>query len=104
MKLGDNIKAHRKNRGLSQKKFAEMMDLPVSTLANYENNHREPNLKTLNDMCENLMISIQDLIPNDIERWDKEITPKIHLAKISTNELVEELNSRDDFPIKINLK
>lgn len=47
MKIGDNIKRIRKEKGLKQKELAEKLNMPVSTLANYENNKREPNLDTI---------------------------------------------------------
>lgn len=52
MKIGDRIKKIRIDEKISQKSMAKMLDnMPVSTLANYENNHREPTLDTLNKIA-----------------------------------------------------
>lgn len=62
MKIGDNIKKIRKNKGITQKDLAKMLDdMPVSTLANYENNHRQADVQTLNKIAEALKVSFDDL-------------------------------------------
>ncbi|MEN8078222.1 helix-turn-helix transcriptional regulator [Clostridioides difficile] len=61
--LGDKIKQIRKDKNISQKKFAEILEIPVSTLANYENNHRQPNIETLYKISSALNISPVDLFP-----------------------------------------
>lgn len=63
--LGDKIKQIRKDKKISQKDFAEILEIPVSTLANYENNHREPNIDTLKKISNALGISPVELFPNN---------------------------------------
>ena len=58
--LGDKIKQIRKTKNISQREFAKILAIPVSTLANYENNHRQPNIETLNKISEALGVSITD--------------------------------------------
>ncbi|WP_373205854.1 helix-turn-helix domain-containing protein [Clostridium tertium] len=60
--IGDKIKEARKNKNITQKDFANILNIPVSTLANYENNHREPNLEMIKKIAKALNISPDELI------------------------------------------
>ena len=40
--IGSNIKKERIAKGFKQKDVAKQLSIPISTYANYENNHREP--------------------------------------------------------------
>lgn len=60
--LGDNIKQIRKAKHISQKDFAKILKIPVSTLANYENNHREPNIVTINKIAAALDVPVIRLL------------------------------------------
>lgn len=40
--IGSKIKKERIEKGLKQKEVAQQLGIPISTYANYENNHREP--------------------------------------------------------------
>jgi transcriptional regulator with XRE-family HTH domain len=72
MKIGKNIKRIRKVKEISQKDLAGMLDnMPVSTLANYENNHRQPDVNTLNKIANALGVSLDTLTCN--ESFDREI-------------------------------
>lgn len=62
MNIGDNIKNTRLQKKISQKDFAKILDIPVSTLANYENNHREPGIETLSKIAIALEVPLDDLI------------------------------------------
>lgn len=59
-----NIVWHRRAKGFSQKAFAEALNIPVSTLSNYENGHRRPSIKTLAAMASVLGVDLQQLVPN----------------------------------------
>lgn len=69
--IGNNIKKVRKNRHVSQRDFAKILKIPVSTLANYENNHREPNAEMLNKISQSLNVPIKTLLA--AESFDSEI-------------------------------
>ena len=73
--LGDKIKQIRKTKNISQREFAKILAIPVSTLANYENNHRQPNIETLNKISEALGVSITELI-----EWDNLNEDETHKA------------------------
>lgn len=68
MSIGENIKKHRKSLNISQKQLAEKLNMPISTLANYENNHREPNIETLNKIATALGVTINDLVNVEAEK------------------------------------
>lgn len=65
MELGDNIKKNRLNKGISQKDFAKLLNIPVSTLANYENNHREPKTEMLKKIAKALDVSLLSLVESE---------------------------------------
>lgn len=107
MTIGENIKYHRKARKLTQKQLAELINKKEITIRRYEKGDIEPPISVINDIAEALMVSTSDLIPvnnEDINRWDKDITPQLYLSRIPTDQLIQELNNRDDFPINIKLK
>ena len=62
MKLGDKIKQIRTLKGISQKDFATKLKMPISTLANYENNHREPKLEILTQIANVLNVDLWEII------------------------------------------
>lgn len=47
IKLGDNIKHLRERKGIDQQKLADILDVPRSTLACWENNIRTPKLEQI---------------------------------------------------------
>ncbi|WP_338597032.1 helix-turn-helix transcriptional regulator [Clostridium baratii] len=97
MKIGDKIKNLRIQKNISQKDFAKQLNIPVSTLANYENNHREPKLETLSNIATALEISLSDLLNKEnktltnklIELCDKTVCK--HCDAENTLELICEL-------------
>lgn len=47
MKMSQKLRAIRKAEGLTQAKFCEISGLALSTLKNYEGDHREPGLQVM---------------------------------------------------------
>ncbi|EFB1942680.1 helix-turn-helix transcriptional regulator [Escherichia coli] len=45
MKMSQKLRAIRKAEGLTQAKFCELTGLAISTLKNYEGEHREPGIQ-----------------------------------------------------------
>lgn len=83
MKIGDKIKKIRKEKGISQKELAEMLNnMPVSTLANYENNHRNPSIDMIDKLVEALDISWGDLLDNEKQREEFKTLEKDNAIKI----------------------
>ena len=62
IKVGSNIRKFRELKAISQKDFAIAIDMPVSTLANYENNHRTPPIDILSEIAAALGVSVNDLL------------------------------------------
>lgn len=67
IKIGERIKNMRIETGMTQKEFANKLDIPVSTYSNYENGNRVPNNETLNKIAEILGISpLKFFYPDEI--------------------------------------
>ncbi|ADZ83199.1 helix-turn-helix domain-containing protein [Cellulosilyticum lentocellum] len=62
IQIGTRIKEIRKSKGFSQAYMAEKIGVNRTTYSNYENNNREPNLKTIEKICEILDVTISDIV------------------------------------------
>ncbi|NLK23564.1 MAG: helix-turn-helix transcriptional regulator [Clostridiales bacterium] len=116
--IGDNIKELRKYRKLTQKQLAEMINKKEITIRRYESGDIEPPVSVLEIISEKLNVPFdyffsKSLSKIDIELLDKNIdTKKLseevkildYLGKAKTEQLIEELNNRSDFPVKIEIK
>lgn len=117
MNIGNNIKRVRTNKNLTQKDFAIAIDMPISTLANYENNHREPNIETLTKIANALEIPVSELLKDDtINLTDNdtkladgyidliigvpELKPLINIFRNKGYELRQEMKGYDIYLIK----
>lgn len=60
--IGDTLKTLRKNKGITQKEMAELLNIPYSTYSNYENNNRFPNDNILSEISSILDINTEDLL------------------------------------------
>ena len=93
--IGDKIKQIRKDKNISQKDFAKILKMPVSTLANYENNHREPNIETLRSIAKALEVDLNQLL------YEKEALEKLEKMHVffdglhNTNEDIDEYIDED---------
>lgn len=65
MKIGNNIKFYRKQKGLTQSQLAEMLNVSTITIQNYENNRRKPSIETLTKIAKALDIPVSKLIEDD---------------------------------------
>lgn len=71
LNIGNTLKKIRKEKGYTQKKFAEKADIPVSTYSNYENGNRNPNLQTLQKFADLLNVSLSEIILSAAVRKEK---------------------------------
>lgn len=62
MNLGERINFFRKKLNLSQEEFGKKCGLSRNAIYNYENNKREPNVKTLKKMAEIFGIDTYELL------------------------------------------
>jgi len=87
IKVGTQIKEYRQKKGIKQKDIAKRLNIPVSTYANYENNHREPTSDVIEQIAEVLGTTPYDLL--GAAYWDLKYNAN---NKLSTEvKLIEEL-------------
>lgn len=65
IQIGTRIKKIRLEKGLTQKEVAERLNIPYSTYSNYENNNREPNYGTIQEIAKILETSVNRIIYTD---------------------------------------
>lgn len=62
MRFGDNLISLRESCGMSRKELAEKLDIPYTTLRNYETNKREPGHMLLIKVSKLFSVSVDYLI------------------------------------------
>ncbi len=60
--IGSRIRKYRENRGLNQKKFAEMIGVSNSRVSNWEQGINRPDADILADICRVLNVSPSELL------------------------------------------
>ena len=113
IEIGDRIKEIRIQRGIKQKDLAKILDMPVSTLANYETNRRPVSLETLKKISEALEVPLESIlgiktmdvryyklnqITEEFERVGNDLREKLKEAK--ELEKKEGINDSDQEKIK----
>ena len=95
-----NLRNAREELNLSQKKFAEILNIPVTTYRNYENTLREPSFEILIKISETLKISVDELlgVKNDDAKYYR-LFAKI--KKLNDNKLYI-ANAFVDFLLQFN--
>ena len=73
MELGQQLKAHRKELGVSQDELAEKIFVSRQSISNWENNKTYPDIHTLLLLAETFGISLDELIKGDVEEMKEEI-------------------------------
>ncbi len=69
--LSENIRHLRKLEKISQKELAESLEIPRSTLNNWERGSSEPKLESIIKLAEYFDVSVGDLIEDNIEYLQK---------------------------------
>lgn len=94
-KLGDAIKKARKEIGLSQKQFADQLEISDKTISSYEVGRAEPSLSTLKKMSEvvNKPISYFD---TDSEMGDIDLQIKLRIIERELLEIKKLLKKRKE--------
>ena len=62
LNIGKKIKDIRKQRGFTQKEFAQLLRIPVTTYANYENGNRTPKTDMIEKIASALEIEVTELL------------------------------------------
>ena len=73
MELGQQLKAHRKELGISQDELAEKIFVSRQSISNWENNKTYPDIHTLLLLAETFGVSLDELIKGDVEETKEEI-------------------------------
>lgn len=73
MELGQQLKAHRKELGISQDELAERIFVSRQSISNWENNKTYPDIHTLLLLAETFGVSLDELIKGDVEEMKEEI-------------------------------
>jgi transcriptional regulator with XRE-family HTH domain len=60
--FAENLKRLREAAGLTQKAFAERLGIPIRTVQNWEQGHREPRIATLAPLARALGASVDALV------------------------------------------
>jgi Predicted transcriptional regulators len=61
MTTGQNIKKIRKEKGLTQRELADILETTQQNLAQYENDKRNPKIETIEKIADALNVSIRDI-------------------------------------------
>lgn len=73
MELGQQLKAHRKELGISQDELAEKIFVSRQSISNWETNKTYPDIHTLLLLAETFGVSLDELIKGDVEEMKEEI-------------------------------
>lgn len=73
MELGQQLKAHRKELGISQDELAEKIFVSRQSISNWENNKTYPDIHTLLLLAKTFGVSLDELIKGDVEEMKEEI-------------------------------
>ncbi len=65
--FNEKLKVVRMQKGLSQAALGKLLGVQAQTISNWENGKSEPNLKTINKLCEALNIPLYSLISKDVD-------------------------------------
>lgn len=90
MSFGDNLVALRESRNISRKELAEKLDIPYTTLRNYENNQREPGHGLLIKIATLFSVSVDELIGHTLAH------KKAPAKKDEADEIAERYRSLDE--------
>lgn len=71
MSIGENVKAIRKEKKLTQSELAEEMGISRSYLSDIENNRKNPSIKTLTSLANKLDVSVVYLMTGKKEAIQK---------------------------------
>lgn len=92
MSLGNNIAKHRKERGLTQKEFAELVGIHKAHVTRIENDRLQPNKTTLAKIAEVLAVSVPELFG---ARDEADSTPLQDPTILTAFQMAQELSPED---------
>ena len=101
--FGDNLRALRKKKGLSQDDMAERLGILTRTYGSLERSEREPNFDMTKKIAEMFDVSIDSLIGKE-ERTKKEILRRVQDLKDLPEDQLQKILEYADFIMKSEKK
>ena len=102
-KISERLKHLRKQKGVSQKKMAEKLDVSVSAYSMYERDMRNPNIKSLIKLSNYFKVSIDYLLAQTDEKEKSDIIKeKLINSDININ-LLEQIEDQKEIKEILNL-
>lgn len=83
--IGNKLKQLRENKGINQTEISNMLNIKQASYSNYENNKREPDIKTIKALADFYNVTTDFLLEHD-QNNEKEKLLTIEETKI-INEL-----------------
>lgn len=65
--MENRIKRFREKKNITQDQLARFLNVRITTISNYENGRREPDLMTISKIADYLEVTIDDLLGRGIE-------------------------------------
>jgi len=97
--LGDNIKAARKNKCMTQEELAERLNVVRQTISKWETGKSLPDLEMMNLLCQTLDISINELLLGErISNWELKSRSEENVKNLL---LENECNRKNNYRNKI---
>lgn len=98
MQFGERVSELRKDRGLKQKDIANLLNVAVSTVSNYETDSHEPDLENLCKLADLLGVSTDYLLGRtDIKTDINALKEPIHqtITKADVLRMMEQFSKED---------
>lgn len=90
--FGKKLKSLRKNKGISQTEFGNILGLATSTVSGYEKGNRMPDLNTLNKIADYFGVSVDYLLDRDTEINNTEKEFIVDLGRLTLEEIIQKYN------------
>ncbi len=91
--FGTRLKERRREKKLTQKQLADMIDAKHNSISDWENGKNKPDPDTIERICEALDISASYLLPSNRDKVDGEVEI-LHVSLYSGNSLSDDLRKR----------
>jgi transcriptional regulator with XRE-family HTH domain len=95
-KISENIKYLRKQKGLTQQQFADIMEIKRSLIGAYEEERAEPKLEVMEQVCSIFKMTLEDFLFKDLS----ETTGGSYLDRRRQLKMIAESNEIRFVPVK----
>lgn len=95
--FNENLKAIRRENGLSQAELAKKLNLADTSVSAYELSKNEPTIETLKNMSKLFNVSIDELVGND---FDDGFTPTVKELRKLVTKLSDSYSTQTLFYVK----